>query len=83
MLIGAVKITPGHDANDYDIGKRHNLRFITMMDESGMIRDVGDFKAGYKKFVVRLFIFGVKKSKDNICLYLLTKATNRLVYHQF
>ncbi|OLS27726.1 MAG: Valine--tRNA ligase [Candidatus Heimdallarchaeota archaeon LC_3] len=29
---GAVKITPGHDSNDYEIGKRHNLEFITVLD---------------------------------------------------
>jgi len=48
---GAVKITPAHDHNDYETGKRNNLPFITMMDESGSIRDVGDFKDEYKKFI--------------------------------
>ena len=49
---GAVKITPGHDHNDYEIGKRHNLRFITMMDDEGLCTDVGDYKDEYKKFIV-------------------------------
>lgn len=48
---GAVKLTPAHDQNDYDAGKRNNLPFITMMDETGSIRDVGDFKDEYKKFI--------------------------------
>ncbi|XP_066910854.1 valine--tRNA ligase-like [Clytia hemisphaerica] len=48
---GAVKITPGHDHNDYEIGKRHNLRFITMMDDAGLCTDVGDYKDEYKKFI--------------------------------
>jgi len=48
---GAVKITPAHDHNDYDTGKRNNLPFITMMDEAGLIRDVGDFHEDYKKFI--------------------------------
>ena len=30
---GALKITPGHDPVDYEIGKRHNLEVITGMDE--------------------------------------------------
>ena len=34
---GAVKITPAHDPNDYEIGKRHNLDFITTIDEKGRI----------------------------------------------
>jgi valyl-tRNA synthetase len=32
---GAVKVTPAHDPNDYEIGERHNLEFITVMTESG------------------------------------------------
>ena len=36
---GAVKITPAHDPNDYEVGKRHNLPFITMMTDEGRITD--------------------------------------------
>lgn len=32
---GALKITPGHDFNDYEIGKRHNLEVITVIDLDG------------------------------------------------
>jgi len=31
---GALKITPGHDPNDYDIAQRHNLPVISMLDEA-------------------------------------------------
>jgi len=48
---GAVKITPAHDHNDYETGKRNKLPFITMMDENGLITDVGDYKDEYKKFI--------------------------------
>jgi valyl-tRNA synthetase len=34
---GAVKITPGHDPNDYEIGKRHNLEFITVLDSKARL----------------------------------------------
>ena len=37
---GAVKITPAHDYNDYECGKRHNLPFIEMIDDEGYITDV-------------------------------------------
>ena len=37
---GAVKITPAHDYNDYDVGKRHNLPFVEMIDEMGLITNV-------------------------------------------
>ncbi|MHA1715748.1 MAG: valine--tRNA ligase [Promethearchaeota archaeon] len=32
---GALKITPAHDPNDYEIGKKYNLNFITVIDEAG------------------------------------------------
>ncbi len=34
---GAVKITPAHDANDFECGKRNNLPFITIIDDKGRI----------------------------------------------
>lgn len=34
---GAVKITPAHDHNDYQCGKRHNLDFITILTEDGKV----------------------------------------------
>lgn len=50
---GAVKITPAHDPNDYEIGKRHNLPFINIIDEDGNITgDCGDF-TGMKRFDAR------------------------------
>ncbi|MDR0665721.1 MAG: valine--tRNA ligase [Helicobacteraceae bacterium] len=42
---GAVKVTPAHDHNDYEIGKRHNLEFITIFDESGILNErCGEFE---------------------------------------
>ena len=37
---GAVKITPAHDHNDYDCGKRHSLPFVEMMNDEGNITDI-------------------------------------------
>ncbi len=34
---GAVKITPGHDHNDFEIGQRHQLPIISVIDENGDI----------------------------------------------
>lgn len=36
---GAVKITPAHDFNDYEIGLRHNLEMISILDKSGIINN--------------------------------------------
>ena len=37
---GAVKITPAHDFNDFDVGKRHGLEQINVLDDRGRINDV-------------------------------------------
>ncbi len=36
---GAVKITPAHDFNDFEVGKRHDLEMINILDENGCIND--------------------------------------------
>ncbi len=36
---GAVKITPAHDPNDYEMGKRHDLEFINIMNEDGTLNE--------------------------------------------
>jgi len=42
---GVVKVTPAHDQNDYEVGKRHDLEFITVFDEKGILNDyAGEFK---------------------------------------
>lgn len=37
---GAVKITPAHDQNDYEVGRRHRLEAITIMDSQGALINV-------------------------------------------
>jgi valyl-tRNA synthetase len=39
---GAVKITPAHDANDFDVGQHHQLAMPVVIDESGIVREVMD-----------------------------------------
>jgi valyl-tRNA synthetase len=41
---GAVKVTPAHDPNDFEIGRRHGLPFIVMMDERGVVTTHGPFE---------------------------------------
>lgn len=36
---GVVKVTPAHDTNDYEVGKRHDLDFITIFDEKGILNE--------------------------------------------
>lgn len=42
---GAVKITPAHDPNDYEVGKRHNLEFINILNDDGTLNEnAGSFQ---------------------------------------
>ncbi len=42
---GVVKVTPAHDPNDYEVGKRHNLEFVTCFDEKGILNsECGEFE---------------------------------------
>ncbi len=50
---GAVKITPAHDFNDFEIGKRHQLEFINVFDESGVINENGGLYAGMERTSAR------------------------------
>jgi len=45
---GAVKITPAHDFNDFEVGKRHNLRLISVLDQEGRLTlsDNEDYLSG-------------------------------------
>ena len=56
LFLGAVKITPAHDPADHDVGLRHNLPFLNIMTDDGMINDV----AGEQFKVNDLLIHGIK-----------------------
>ncbi len=59
---GVVKVTPAHDPNDYEVGKRHNLPFITIFDEKGILNEnAGEF-AGMERLEARDKV--VQKLKD-------------------
>lgn len=51
---GAVKITPAHDPNDFEIGQRHNLKLIGVIDEKGkMTSSAGEKYEGLDRFEAR------------------------------
>ena len=49
---GAVKVTPAHDPNDFEIGRRHDLPMLAIMDERGVITAHGPFE-GLDRFEAR------------------------------
>ncbi|GIV70910.1 valine--tRNA ligase [Caldilinea sp.] len=50
---GALKVTPGHDPNDYEIGKRHDLPMINIMNEDGTLNAAAGPYAGLDRFEAR------------------------------
>jgi valyl-tRNA synthetase len=50
---GAVKITPAHDFNDFELGKRHDLEQINILDESGVINENGGPYQGQERYEAR------------------------------
>ena len=50
---GALKITPGHDPNDYDIAQRHGLPIISILDASAQINENGGPYKGQDRFEAR------------------------------
>ena len=50
---GCVKITPAHDPNDFEVGKRHNLEEINIMNDDATINDLGGKYAGMDRYEAR------------------------------
>jgi valyl-tRNA synthetase len=74
---GAVKITPAHDPADHDVGLRHNLPFLNIMTDDGIINDAGgkQFK-GMKRFHARKAVLEALKQRG---LYRETKDNPMVV----
>ncbi|NEB01765.1 valine--tRNA ligase [Streptomyces sp. SID13726] len=62
---GAVKVTPAHDPNDFEIGRRHDLPSLTIMDEHGVITVHGPF-LGLDRFEARSSVVGALKEQGRI-----------------
>jgi len=63
---GAVKLTPAHDHNDFNLGKKHNLPFINILNEDGTLNSNAGPYAGEKRFNAR---YGVIKELKKLGLY--------------
>ena len=60
---GAVKITPAHDPNDYECGKRHNLEFITVIAPDGSMNDKASQFEGMMRYDARIAVEEALKEK--------------------
>jgi len=50
---GALKVTPGHDANDFEIGQRHDLQIVSVMNKDATMNEAAGIYAGLDRFECR------------------------------
>ncbi|MGG7047963.1 MULTISPECIES: valine--tRNA ligase [unclassified Campylobacter] len=63
---GLVKVTPAHDINDYEVGKRHNLEFLTIFDENGILNEHCDKFTGLERLEARDIIVAELEKLGNV-----------------
>ncbi|WUI01761.1 valine--tRNA ligase [Spirillospora sp. NBC_00431] len=62
---GAVKVTPAHDPNDFEIGRRHSLPSLPVMDERGVVTASGPFE-GLDRFEARPAVVAALREQGRI-----------------
>jgi valyl-tRNA synthetase len=72
---GAVKLTPAHDHNDFNLGKKHDLPFINILNEDGTLNSNAGPYAGEKRFHAR---YGVIEELKKLGLY-TRQESNKMV----
>jgi valyl-tRNA synthetase len=50
---GCLKVTPAHDVNDYELGRKHNLELIDILNEDGTLNDNARILVGEDRFIAR------------------------------
>lgn len=73
---GALKITPAHDINDYEIGKKHHLPMIDSLDDDGKLNEHGLHYNGKDRFEVRKLI--AKELEENNLLLKAEDYVNKV-----
>jgi len=77
---GALKITPAHDINDYNLGLKHNLQIIDTLNEDGTLSEAAQVFVGLDRFEARKKI--IEKLKADGLLVKEEDYTTRLGYSQ-
>ncbi|MEM6500515.1 MAG: valine--tRNA ligase [Cyanobacteria bacterium P01_C01_bin.89] len=75
---GCVKITPAHDPNDFEMGKRHRLPQINLLNRDGTLNENGGEFAGLDRFVARKRV--VAKLEELGCLMLVEDYRHSVPY---
>ncbi|MCK5820475.1 MAG: valine--tRNA ligase [Bacteroidales bacterium] len=77
---GALKITPAHDINDYEIGLKHKLEIIDIFNPDGTISDAGALFVGEDRFKARKL--AVKELEKLNCLVKVEDYVNKVGYSE-
>ncbi len=77
---GALKVTPAHDINDYNLGLKHNLEVVDTINEDGTMSTAAQIYIGEDRFTARKKI--IKELKDKKFLTKEEEYTTRLGYSQ-
>ncbi len=75
---GCVKVTPAHDPNDFEMGNRHKLPFINIMNKDGTLNENAGIFAGQDRFVARKNV--VKKLEEDGFLIKIENYSHAVPY---
>jgi valyl-tRNA synthetase len=77
---GCLKITPAHDENDYNLGKKHDLEIIDMLNADGSLNEDAQLFVGMDRFEARKAI--IKKLDENDHLVKVDDIDNKVGYSE-
>jgi valyl-tRNA synthetase len=77
---GCLKITPAHDPNDYELGIKHNLEIVDMLNPDGTVAESAGFYIGKDRFEARKLI--VKDLEEQGFLVKIEDAPNKVGYSE-
>ena len=63
---GALKVTPAHDVNDYEIGKRHDLEVIDVLNPDGTLSEAAQYQVGVDRHEARKAVVIKLKETDQV-----------------
>ena len=63
---GCLKVTPAHDAHDYEIGQRHNLPILEILDDDGRLNEKAQILVGQDRFEARKNIVKLLEDAGNL-----------------
>lgn len=63
---GALKVTPAHDTNDYQLGQKHGLEIIDILNEDGTLNDAAQILVGEERFAARKQIVGLLEAAGHL-----------------